>query len=786
MIATTAAIFCAAYILGLLLTGVPGNLAGIPLPAIGMLLAAIPIAFSIRRIWRMAPKPEVWLAASLLGIAAMLYFQIRLPQPTATDICHAIRGEPAATTTTPQTECQPTIPINTAQVEVTGTVVSPPRLTRSDRLQFELTATQINPIVEENKLNTPQTQSVTGKVYVTVPRSAGEQLYPKLTVQITGSLYKPKPASNPGGFDFEKYLAQQGIFAGLNGKTLKYPSGKKPDPPLFWSIRQRIQQVQSIGLGEPAGALVSAMVMGKDAVDVPYKIQDQFKQTGLAHALAASGAQVSLLIGVILALTQRLPNKARLGTGVAVLVIYLGLTGLEPSVLRAGVMGFVALLALTVERKIKPVGSLLLTATSLLLLNPLWIWDLGFQLSFLATLGLLVTVPILTKWFDWMPSAIAPMFAIPIAAYLWTLPLLLTVFGIVSPYSILVNILVSPLIAVISIGGMISAVGALIDPAIGSFLAWLLYLPTHLFLKIAEIGTQLPGNTFAVGSINTVQVFLLYGLIGVIWQWRRSHKYWWIAGLLALSLIAIPATYTTANLFQITVLATTQEPVLVVQDHGRVGLIHSGDSKTVEFSILPFLRQQGINHLDWAIAPDLETATITSWQQILATEPISIFYSSLAQATEPPNTSENTATQAYQALLTQIKATSGVALPLTQQPIRQGSAILKWMQSPSLKALQLQMNDQTWLLFSQLPDWQDQTALADVLPPADMMAWSGKALSFKLLEHLSPKVVIAFEQPHNSKTEAWLKQHQVTIHSTPQQGAIQWTAQKGFIPMRSF
>lgn len=786
MIATTAALFCGAYILGLLLTGVPGNLAGIPLPAIGMLFLAIPIAFSIRRVWRMAPKPEVWLAASLIGVAAMLHFQIRLPQPSPTDICHAIRGESAVTTATPQTECQPTISIDTAQVEVTGTVVSPPRLTRSNRLQFELTATQISPTVEENQ-PTPPHHPVTGKVYVTVPRSAGEQLYPNLTVQVTGSLYKPKPATNPGGFDFEKYLAQQGIFAGLNGKTLKYPSRQKPDPPLFWSIRQRIRQVQSIGLGEPAGALVSAMVMGKDAVDVPYKIQDQFKQTGLAHALAASGAQVSLLIGVILALTQRLPNKGRLGLGVAVLIVYLGLTGLEPSVLRAGIMGFVALLALTVERKIKPVGSLLLTATLLLLLNPLWIWDLGFQLSFLATLGLLVTVPILTKWFDWMPTAIAPLFAVPIAAFLWTLPLLLTVFGIVSPYSILINILVSPLIAVISIGGMISAVGALIDPAIGSFLAGLLYFPTHLFLKIAEIGTRLPGNTFAVGTINTAQVLLLYGLIGGVWQWRRSHKYWWIAGLLGFSLIAIPAAYKTANLSQITVLATTQEPVLVVQDHGKVGLIHSGDSQDVEFSILPFLRQQGINRLDWAIAPDLKATTIASWQQILATESISIFYSSLTQAPEPlTNRSDNTTTQAYQALLAQVKATSGVALPLTQQPIRQGSGILNWMQSPSLRALQLQMSDQTWLLFSQLPDWPDQTALIDVLPSADVMAWSGKALSFKLLEHLNLKLAIPFEQPHNSKTEAWLKQHQVTLHSMPQQGAIQWTAQQGFVPMRSF
>ncbi len=806
MIAIVAAIFCGAYILGLLLTGIPGNLAGIPLAAIGLLLLAVPVAFSIRRIWRTAPKPEVWLATGLIGVAAMLYFQIRLPQPGATDICHAIWIEPAVDPASPaktnpvetspvqaspvqaspavtekvaQNKCQPTIPIGDTPVEVTGKVASPPRLTRSSRLQFELAATQISGIADPKHLHQPP-YPVTGKAYVTIPRSSGEQLYPGLTVRMTGSLYQPPPATNPGGFDFEKYLARQGIFAGFNGKTLAYPSREKPAPPLFWAIRQRIQQIQAIGLPQPEAALVSAMVMGKDAVDVPYEIQDQFKQTGLAHALAASGTQVSMLIGVILAFTQRLPGKARFGLGTAALVLYLGLTGLEPSVLRAGIMGFVALLALIADRKTKPVGILLLTATLLLIINPLWIWFLGFQLSFLATLGLLVTVPILTKWLDWMPSAVVPLFAVPIAAYLWTLPLMLSVFGIVSPYSILVNVVVSPLITVISIGGMVSAAAALLYPAVGSLLASLLYYPTHLLIKIAEMGSQLPGNTFAVGTISAVQVVLLYGMISVIWRWQRLHKYWWLAGLLSVGLVAIPIGYRAANLSQITVLATDQEPVLVVQDGGKVGLIHSGSAEDVQFSVLPFLRQQGINHLDWAIAPNLKTPTVESWQQIAAAAPIRFFYSSLEQS------AANSDSPAYQSLLADIKTTSGVAIPLSaQQNIQQGTVTLRWIQSESLEALQLQIGEQIWLMFSRLPDWKHQAILTNTLPPAAVIGWSGKALSFKLLEHLNPELAVAFKPSSNSQTTAWLKQHQIKFHSTAEKGAIQWTAQQGFTGLRS-
>jgi competence protein ComEC len=130
---------------------------------------------------------------------------------------------------------------------------------------------------------------------------------------------------------------------------------------------------------------------------------------------------------------------------------------LQPAVLRAAIMGWAALVSLMVRRKTKPLGLLLLAASILLIINPLWIRDLGFQLSFLATCGLVVTVNPLVKKLDWLPQAIASLIAVPIAATIWTLPLQLHFFGIVPPYSILANIVTTPLISVITIVGVLSA-----------------------------------------------------------------------------------------------------------------------------------------------------------------------------------------------------------------------------------------------------------------------------------------------------------------------------------------
>ncbi|MBI4783524.1 MAG: ComEC/Rec2 family competence protein [Oscillatoriophycideae cyanobacterium NC_groundwater_1537_Pr4_S-0.65um_50_18] len=770
--AATSAWICLAYIVGLLLTGIPGTLLGIPLGAIAILLAGAIASFVAPRLWRNSPPARLWLLAGLVGLIAALHFQMRLPQPSPTDICRLINSpqngvcQPSATATTP---------VFGQTFEVEGRVMSAPELTRSDRYRFHLEASRVSSS-HQGKLLLPA-QPISGTLYVTIPREKGEALYPGQRAIVVGSLYKPQPAATPGGFDFQDYLRQTGIFAGLIAQDVRLVAESQPQPPLLWSIRRQIIRAQAASLGLNEGRLLSAMVMGKSAVDVPYALQDEFRQAGLAHALAASGAQVSMLIGVMLALTQRCSARMRLILGGSVLLSYIGLTGIEPSVLRAGVMGGVVLFALAAERKVKPLGSLLFAAVVLLLWNPLWIWDLGCQLSFLATLGLLVTVPILSKWLDWMPTAIAPLFAVPIAAYLWTLPLQLFIFGVVSPYSIGINILVSPLIAIVSIGGMITALAALAYVPMGEFLSGLLHYPLWLFIKIAEWGNQLPGSQHAVGTISVPQVLLLYGLVLLVWGWQRCQRYWWLALGLAMGLVAIPAWAASANLLQVTVLPTDGNPVWVIQDKRNVVLINSGSEKDQRFMIKPFFNQRGINQVDWAIAPNLHLAALTDWQQMLETVPIRMLYSSSGYQ---QNATEAIAfRQSYTALLAKLKIQQGNAMQLAnRQTLQLGSVAVKPL-TPDASVLQMQMGTQSWLVLGRLNRRQ---SLQD-LPSASVLWWSGQELDPQILEQVKPQVAIALVRTPSdtSPTKAWLEQHQVKLYALPQAGSVQWTRQQGFV-----
>jgi competence protein ComEC len=751
------AVLSLAYILGLLFGTTDGG--KFVLLGLGILAAIV-----LLRFWRTGPKLRLWLAAILVGFLAPLYLQVRIPQPASNDISKFV---PLADT---QLEEQ--------LVTVKGKVTSIPRLTRSQRLsskdtpraQFWLEAERLNQLRGSNNQPTDaNSQAVAGKLYVTAPLLQTTGLYPGEEIDVTGRLYKPKPALNPGGFDFSAYLMREGVFAGLSGHQISLPEEQKTPPWGWWQWRSRIIRSQLDWLGSPEGQLVSSIAIGSKAVDLPGDLQGQFIQVGLAHALAASGLQVALILSVLLTLTRRFSTKAQLLLGTSALVMFVGLTGVQPAVMRAAFMGVGALVALVANRKQKPLGLLLLAATILLLLNPLWIWDLGFQLSFLATLGLLVTVLPVMKSLDWLPPAIAAAIAVPLAASLWTLPLQIYVFGLVAPYSLAANIIATPLIAIISLGGVVSALAALIWPVAGSALAWLLYYPTHWLIAIVKIFCWLPGNSLAVGKISLIQLSVVYGLIGLMAVNKWWQRRWWAAVALAVAAIAVPFWQTQATVFRATVLATPQAPVVAIQDRGKVLLINSGDADTANFTVLPFLQQQGVNQIDWGVALDSRSESKNGWLQLLKRLPIRSLY---LPGSEPALKTDN------QAIAVSVKAKQGTyqaLLPSTNVTLNSTAMKLINVQ-PSL--LQLEIGEQTWLLLGNFKP-EDQKQIAKELSRVDVLCWSGETLIPELLDVLRPKVAIA--AANHVDPETWQSlQKQATVYWTGRDGAVQWTPGERF------
>ncbi|MBD1882575.1 ComEC/Rec2 family competence protein [Microcoleus vaginatus] len=838
----TGVIFCLAYILGLISTAVSwgrygilalGIAAAIALPKLLRKFTKNSVKVTKKRrsrqkenaleepldareelsLLEMLPRAKwVWAVAGLVAFLASVYFQVRSPQPAIDDISKLI---PAGG--------------NTQEVAVTvrGRVVSTPRLTRSGRAQFWLETDLVSEI-NGGEGGAVVNRPVSGKLYVTVPLLQATGLYADNTIAVVGSLYKPQPPSNPGAFDFQAYLAREGAFVGLKGRQIDWtrekaiadvnrvnsqtaafldPSGMQPSK--IQAMRQRIVRSQLSQLNVPEGPLISAIALGKQAVDLPYNIRDYFVQAGLAHAIAASGTQVSMVLALVLGLTRRFSKQLQFSFGVGALFLLVALTGFEASVCRAALMGFGTLFALVLSRQVKPLGLLLIAATILLLVNPLWIWDLGFQLSFLATLGLIVTTPPLMAKLDWMPPAIASIVVVPIAASLWVLPLLLYVFSVVSPYSILVNIIAAPLLWILSIGGMVSALAGLIFPPAGSILAQLLDYPAKGLIAIAQYFSQLPGNSVAVGQVSVFQLIAFYSLICWVWIGGRMKKEEgrrkkeegrrkkeegrnkkgksrvislptfssaWILPLAlvaGISIIVLPAWHVQSSLFQVTLLATSGEPVLVIQDRGKVALINSGDENTVRFTVLPFLQQQGVNSVNFAIATHGHLGLSAGWGKLLERLPIKTFYDNNAPKQIHRGNSQE--------FMTAVQSRQGVYFPLeTNSTVDLGSTRLQLVNA-EIPVVEFLVGNRTWLLVGEMtPEAQKKLAATGTLKPAQVLWWSGKALTAELLGAVGPQVAIASADEIDPETAAQLRQSKTQIFWTGRDGALQWTPAGGF------
>jgi competence protein ComEC len=727
-----------AYIIGLLLTSLfPPTASGWTLKQLallsGILIAlAVVIAIAQRTKRAIAGKiePRIFLLAVMVAIFAVGYFQLRIPQPKYNDISYQITKS------------------DRPLVQVIGTVLNEPRLNNHQGLKFGLRAVKIDG------------EKVSGKVYGTLPLLQGTGIHPGQVLNLTGFLYLPSAASNPQSFDFKRYLARQGIFAGIQGTEAQLI---EQNPGWgWWKLRQRIVRSQLQGLGSPVGQLVSSIVLGGKAVDLPGDIRDRFIAAGLAHVLAASGFQVSLLLGIILKLTESISAKLRFGIGLGTIVAYLGLTGVQASVLRAALMGVAVLLALTMETKVKPLGSLFCAAVIILLFDPLLIQDLGFQLSFLATLGLIVTLPPLQAKLDWLPVTIASLVAVPLAASIWVLPLLCYQFNTLATYSIGVNILSTPLITMISLGGMISGIIALIVPAVGSAIASWLFYPTSLLIRITEFSTNLPGNTWAVGQMPLAILLAIYGLFILIWCNQWWQRRWWLGLLFPVVFFLTTAIYNTSQI-QIAILADQESPIIVVQDRSQVMLINSGQNNQAKYSVLPFLAQQGINTIDYGLAYDQSANSPSEWLTISQGVRIKTIFA--ANASNLP----------------ELKIARRETIP---EIITQSTHLTV---DEDLTLIQIQIGEDNWLIIG-------QPATTDNLKPKIVayiqqhnltaqhpILLSSGDISVTWLELLQPKMAIASADKITPKTKQLLQQKQIEFHNTATEELIRWTPRQGLI-----
>ena len=329
-------------------------------------------------------------------------------------------------------------------------------------------------------------------------------------------------ARSTGSFSYRDYLARQGIYVLLKGgeviERLPKRGGSLPARVLF-AVRSWARGRLEALLPEPAASLLVGILLGS-RTSIPPEIQEAFSRSGTSHILAISGWNINIVAAFIVALTRRLPRRLSLLLILLGIVLYTLLVGASAAVLRAALMGILYVVAQQAGRPGHGVTALFASAWVMTLWNPGTLQDLGFQLSFAATLGMLLFVPVWTESLARWPRFFSESLSATLSSQLLTWPLLALSFRQFSLVVPLANLLGCPSLAPLMLLGTLTLFLGQI-PGLGVVLRGLTWLVASYMLAIVGWTGGLSWASLPLPALGVGFVGLYYGAMGV-WWWRNT------------------------------------------------------------------------------------------------------------------------------------------------------------------------------------------------------------------------------------------------------------------------
>ena len=388
-----------------------------------------------------------------------------------------------------------------------------------EKISVEVTVSE-DPDVRSGKVNlTVNPDGLRGNILLNVGRYPEYKYGDRL--MISGKLEEPFVSEE---FSYKDYLSRFGVFG-----LIRFPQIEKLDEGHgnilkagLLSVKHKFQDVLSQVLPEPHSAFVLGLIIGLKKA-IPENLNEAFIVTGVSHIVVVSGYNISIITRNLLKTRGIVGRRVAFVASILVVLSFVVITGAEASVVRAAAMGLLLVLAMNIGRVYYVVNALIFIGAAMVLINPQILrFDIGFQLSFLATLGLILLSPIFEKWLWRVPNFLQfrTNLASTLAAQIFVLPLLIFYFDRISLVAPLVNVLVLWAIPyTMFFGFFIGLLGIIYLPLAAVFagLAWILL---EYMIRVVEIFAQIPfASSFARINLPTIVIFYM-----VLGFWLRYYK----------------------------------------------------------------------------------------------------------------------------------------------------------------------------------------------------------------------------------------------------------------------
>ena len=562
----------------------------------------------------------IWLAGGVVGLILLLILPHqkplrKVPATILTMVC-CLTGMLYQITLPGNTDSGIRSYIGEGIVSFSGTVTEPPEVSGSS-VRYVISA-------EELEKEGGEIQKVKGKVLLSLPLGFDYKYGDRL--EVTGELIAP-PAGSGGSW--RDYLEHRGIYAysQFGRVNLLESGGGNPLLGLLYGLRDKGARVIDKIFPAPENALLRGILLGDESQISPLA-REAYAITGTSHIIAISGFNMAVLAGIVAhVFTRRLGAQKGSLLTIIVLLLYTILVGAEASVMRAAFMGAFTVVASSIARRGNSLNNLGISVLLMMLINPHLPWDVGFQLSAIATLGLALLMPPLrarlTLWmtarFGEEASArfstwVGDYLLVTLIAQISVLPLLLYHFKSFSWVFLIANPLILPVQPLVMILGLLAMTVGLVSLPLGRVLAWVAWpFAAYTNRMVFWLASSFP-HTLQVPRLEFAWVLLAYFILTIFvlgLPWRKwlevltNPTFILVAlGSLSLALWASVAALPDGRL-GITIFGESDTPMLLLRNPAGQYILVNGESEPailseqIESLLPPFERK-----LEIVIIPD--------------------------------------------------------------------------------------------------------------------------------------------------------------------------------------
>jgi competence protein ComEC len=335
-------------------------------------------------------------------------------------------------------------------------------------------------------------------------------------VNFSGKLQKPENFTTDQGkvFDYINYLKKDGILYVMNYGNIEVVSSGNGNfiKSTLFSLKEKFLEKINFVIPMPENLLMGGLILGEKAA-FSAELRQQFIDTGTIHIVALSGYNVTIVAEWFMKLFKFLSPSAGISMGIVLIWLFVLMTGLGSTAVRAGIMATLALIARATGRNYDVARALLLAGILMILINPfVLVYDVSFQLSFIATVAVIFLAPRIEKYFQWVTDKfeLRDIVSVTCAAYVFVLPFVLYKMGNLSFVALPANILILPFIPFTMLLGFITGFVGLLWHVFAVPVGFISFLFLHYELGVIGFFSHLPFASITLPNFPLLLTLLIY------------------------------------------------------------------------------------------------------------------------------------------------------------------------------------------------------------------------------------------------------------------------------------